>query len=173
MIDMPKLRPVPIKTLGKPLYLQLWTWLTSVRQWEIIENWHYTLPNGTHIIIPTGFVFDGASIPRIMWAILSPTGLLFIQGLVHDFAYRYDYLWEVAKDGKLRRYREGRGQKYWDKLFREVGEAVNGVTYIDRISWLALHLFGFMAWKKNRKCEAAEIMPTIKTPVHPGIFWII
>ena len=56
------------------------------------RDFEYTLPDGREIVIPEGFVFDGASVPRLLWGLLSPTGLLLIGGLVHDFGYRFDLL---------------------------------------------------------------------------------
>ena len=94
------------------------------RLWIIIEDWYFRLPKGTTIIIPTGFTFDGASIPRCLWAFLSPTGLLFRASIIHDFACDYGYLWKImdshedwTHDLKYCYYGAGKEQKFWDKLF--------------------------------------------------------
>lgn len=95
-MDMPKLIPIQIKTRDKPFLIRIWRWITSIRKWELSEDWEYKLPEDEPVIvIPKGFVFDGASIPRPLWGLLSPTGLLLVPGLIHDFAYRYDYLWAL------------------------------------------------------------------------------
>jgi hypothetical protein len=39
------------------------------------------------VYVPKNFVTDGASIPRVFWAILSPFGAYFPAALVHDFLY--------------------------------------------------------------------------------------
>ena len=39
------------------------------------------------VYVPKNFVTDGASIPRMFWAILSPFGAYFPAALVHDFLY--------------------------------------------------------------------------------------
>jgi hypothetical protein len=39
------------------------------------------------ITVPTGFLTDGASIPRIFWSILSPFGQYFPAAIIHDFLY--------------------------------------------------------------------------------------
>lgn len=39
------------------------------------------------IYVPSGFVTDGASIPRIFWNILSPFGPYFKAAVVHDYLY--------------------------------------------------------------------------------------
>ncbi len=59
-----------------------------------------------------------------MSIILSPTGVLFIPGLIHDFAYRYDYLWAVNSKGEPVKYKTNPGQvienAMHSKLFRIV-----------------------------------------------------
>jgi hypothetical protein len=42
------------------------------------------------VVIPTGFLSDGASIPRIFWSIFSPFGLYLKAALIHDFLYSKD-----------------------------------------------------------------------------------
>lgn len=78
MLEMPNLLPIQIPTKGEPLLKQIFIWIFSIRDWKLTDNWFYTLRDGTKIVIPKGFIFNGASIPRPLWAILSPVGLLFI-----------------------------------------------------------------------------------------------
>lgn len=55
-----------------------------------IHEWVY---KGTtyRVIVPEGFITDGASIPRIFWSLagLKPDGLYRAAALVHDFFYQY------------------------------------------------------------------------------------
>ncbi len=159
-IKMPKMRPILIETKNQPIWVRIWRWITSIRKWEIVEDWCYKLPDGPTVVIPKGFVFDGASIPRPLWFLLSPTGLLFIPGLIHDFAYRYDYLWAVDRWGVVYKYKENAGQWYWDGVFRKVGTSVNGMALIDMIGWLTLLLGGWWSWCSNRRRNADEIKPS-------------
>jgi hypothetical protein len=39
------------------------------------------------VIVPAGFVTDGASIPRLFWSLMGPFGLYFEAAIVHDFLY--------------------------------------------------------------------------------------
>jgi len=111
-MKMPKLIPLPIKTKDKNFFAQMLIWITEVRTWEIVEDWEYDLPDGKKVVVPSGFVFDGASIPRPLWVILSPTGLLLIPGLIHDFGYRFDYIWIVGSDGYVYKDNEQFGQTF-------------------------------------------------------------
>ena len=165
-MSMPKLQPVPIKTKNHSVLRRIIIWMTSIRKWEVVEDWYYDLPDGPKVIVPKGFIFDGASIPRPLWFLLSPTGLLLIPGLIHDFAYRYDYLWAIESDensdigGNIYKYKENSGQWYWDGVFRDVGEDVNGMAVIDTLAWAVLFFFGWVSWRLNRNRNADEIKPS-------------
>jgi hypothetical protein len=39
------------------------------------------------ITVPKNFITDGASIPRIFWPIMSPSGEYFEAAIIHDFLY--------------------------------------------------------------------------------------
>ncbi|MCH7962965.1 MAG: DUF1353 domain-containing protein [Bacteroidetes bacterium] len=153
MLELPKLRPIPIRTKNVPPIIALWRWITSIRNWEVLEDWSYVLPDDTKIYIPEGFVFDGASIPRIFWAILSPVGLLLTPGLVHDYAYQHDKLLSLDSEGNRTIYKNKAGRGYWDRLFRDVAIEVNGFKIINNIAWIALVLFGWIDWNVKRRDE--------------------
>jgi hypothetical protein len=150
--EMPVLRPIPIKTKDKHFFIRIFRWITSIRKWKLEEDWYYTLPDGKEIMIPEGFNFDGASVPRPLWGILSPVGLLLIPGLVHDYAYKYKELICIEK-GKRSAYMRGSKRTKWDNLFKRIAVDVNGFALINRVAWLFLILFGWHAWNKQRKLD--------------------
>ena len=160
-MEMPIMKPLAIKTKSESLFVRFKRWVTYIRRWEVAEDWKYKLPGKAelYVVVPESFIFDGASIPKPLWGLLSPTGLLLVPGLIHDFAYRYDYLWAVNDKGEVYKFQEGAGQKYWDRLFKEIGLEVNGMPIIDSLAWFALFLGGKAAWKKNRARNDAEIRP--------------
>jgi len=133
-MNMPKVRPVPIRTKDKGFFRATWTWIRSTRKWEVIEDFYYTLKDGTTVVIPMGFVFDGASIPKVLRGILSPTGLLFIPGLLHDYAYKHNQLLMVGTGKQIKSYMPNAGKMFWDKMFREEATRVNGMG---AITWAA------------------------------------
>lgn len=159
-LEMPVISPLPIKTKRQPFRIQIWRWVTFVRQWELVENWAYEY-KGHRYVIPKGFVFDGASIPKPLWFILSPTGLLLVPGLIHDFGYRYMYLWEVdtASPTGYKKARNCPERGPWDDLFREVSLDVNGTKVISFLALVALKLGGGRAWRQNRERNAEDIYP--------------
>ena len=85
---MPHLKPIPIKTKGKGFWKCIIMWLLSTRNWKITKDWKYRY-NGNEYIVPAGFQFDGASIPKFLRTFFSPVGVLLVGGLVHDYMYKY------------------------------------------------------------------------------------
>jgi len=159
--QMPLLKPIPIPTRNRPIVMRLLVRIFEVRKWELMENWYFTLHGDVQIVINKGFIFDGASIPRPLWAFLSPVGLLLIPGLIHDYGYKYDQLWQVDKYGTITTCFETSKRKLWDDLFRSVGKQVNGFSFIDSIAWTGLRLGGFLAWNKHRKINEIPDKPVL------------
>ena len=158
---MPVLLPLPIPTKNRPFLMRLLVWLFDIRKWQLVENWHFEIEKGPEIVIPKDFKFDGASIPRIFWAILSPVGLLLIPGLIHDYGYRFNLIWQKTATGEIAPYMEDVGQKDWDDLFRRVGVQVNGFAIIDYIAWLGLRIGGCFAWNKHREADQTPVPPEL------------
>lgn len=143
---MPKLRPIPIPTAGKGFWGAIWMWLLGTRHWEVADDWAFEI-NGEGFIIPQGFQFDGASIPKFLHTWLSPTGVLLMGGLVHDYAYKYETL---LRSGQ----KETMGvidQKKADEIFRDINIEQNGFHFLNNLAYWALRIGGFVAWNGHRK----------------------
>lgn len=148
-MNMPSLRPVLIPTKNKSFWRKTWIWLSKSRLWEVTEDYNFILPSGTEIVIPKGFVMDGASIPRPFWFLLSPVGLLLIAGLIHDYGYRYDCLLIRVGD-KLVSYRKGAGKAYWDILFYKINLMVNDIKPVAKVAYWAVKFGGGSSWRNHR-----------------------
>ena len=146
---MPQLRPIAIPTAGKGFWGAVWMWLTGVRTWEVADDWAFKI-NGQWYIIPQGFVFDGASIPKFLHTWLSPTGVLLMGGLVHDYAYKYATLLKSGKKKTMGTIT----QKKADEIFRDINIEQNGFHLLNKLAYWALRIGGFVAWNKNRKVNA-------------------
>jgi hypothetical protein len=147
--DYPILKPLPIKTKGKGFFKMLSMWLFGVRHWEIAKDFEYELRGETYVI-PKGFQFDGASIPKFLHTFLSPVGVLLIGGLVHDYAYKYETLLKKNKKDTMGVI----NQKKADEIFRDVNIEINGFFLMNVLAYWSLRLGGFLAWKKHRKVGA-------------------
>ena len=145
----PVMRPIPIKTKGKGFFKMILMWLLGTRHWEIAEDFECDLL-GEKFVIPAGFKFDGASIPKFLHPFLSPVGVLLIGGLIHDYAYKFETLLRQNKKDTLGVI----SQKRADEIFRDINIGVNGFYLMNYLAYWSLRLGGFVAWNKHRKVNA-------------------
>lgn len=158
-IILPSLSPVPLFSVGASWWECIQSW-PKRRKWRLNKDYCLFIP-GLNIWVkfPIGFVFDGASIPRTLSVFLSPTGILFISALVHDFGYRYNCLLDVGGNVIMKDI----GKENLDIIFRDLAIFINRLKVLDNIAWLAVYLFGKTAWEKCRKKnESIEDLILIK-----------
>ena len=146
---MPTLQPVPIKAKGKGFWKGIAMWLLSTRNWILTEDWKYNI-DGTEYVIPAGFQFDGASIPKFLRTFFSPVGVLLMGGLVHDYAYKYKTLLKKNKKDTM----GVLTQKRADEIFRDINIIVNGFYTMNILAYWSLRIGGFVAWNGHRKRNA-------------------
>lgn len=147
-IDYPEMKPIRIATKGKGFWGAILLWSFGSRHWEIAKDFHYSI-NGKDFIVPKGFKFDGASVPKFLAQFLSPVGVLLIGGLVHDYGYKYETL--LLKNKKTIGIKD---QKWMDETFRDINIEVNGFYLLNYLAYWALRIGGFVAWNKHRKVKA-------------------
>ena len=147
--ELPHLQPLRIPTKDKGFWGAIIMWLLSTRNWEITKDWHYTI-DGENYVIPAGFSFDGASIPKFMRTFFSPVGVLLVGGLVHDYAYKYKKLLKKNKKDTM----GDLTQKRADEIFRDINCNVNGFYTMNYLAYWSLRLGGFVAWNGHRKRNA-------------------
>lgn len=151
--EMPSMIPIKIPTAGKGFWSAIWMWLMTVRTWTIGNDWHFSV-NGENYVIPKGFVFDGASVPKFLASWLSPVGVLLIGGLVHDYIYKYTVLLRKDKQSVT----SVMNQKQADVIFRDINIEQNGFHFLNYLAYWALRIGGFVAWNGHRKrnCDWKE-----------------
>jgi len=147
--QMPILRPIPVTKRGER------------RRYELMQDWKCDLlGRGFTFIIPKGFIFDGASIPRIFWNMLSPSGYLFLAGLLHDFIYKYRFVYvysaiESLDGGEPRIIKDWFNQEEADHRFEALANKIcMGAHNFTKAAYLTLRGFGFVAWKNHREKDA-------------------
>ena len=146
--DYPHMKPIRIATKGKGFWGALLLWVFGTRHWEVAKDFNYSI-NKQNFVIPKGFKFDGASVPKFLAQFLSPVGVLLIGGLIHDYGYKYETL--LLKNGKTIGIRS---QQWMDKTFRDINIEVNGFYFLNYLAYWALRLGGWVAWNKHRKINA-------------------
>ena len=147
--ELPHLQPLLFSTKGKGFFGGILAWLLGTRNWEITKDWHYNI-DGTDYVIPAGFTFDGASIPKFLRTFFSPVGVLLVGGLVHDYAYKYTTLLEKNKKNTM----DKLTQKRADEIFRDININVNGFYVMNHLAYYSLRLGGWVAWRGHRKTNA-------------------
>ena len=147
--ELPHLQPIPIKTKGKGFWKGIIMWLLGTRNWVILKDFKYTM-NDTNYVIPKGFSFDGASIPKFLRTFFSPVGVLLIGGLVHDYMYKYAACKPSTEGAPLMLV----NQKDSDRIFRDINIEVNGFYSMNYLAYWSLRLGGWVAWNGHRKRNA-------------------
>lgn len=147
---MPKVQPIRILINEKNIFKRLYKWLKSRRKWILLEDYYFKINDRITLLIKKGFIFDGASIPRIFWSLLNPMGLYFIPALFHDFAYCYKFIFLIyeRKEKEIVLEKEDA-----DLLLLYVSNLVVSLLTINEVVYLSVKTMGFIAWNKKRKGE--------------------
>jgi len=123
------------------------------RRWWLVEEDYflYVRSLGGYIFIPKGFVLDFASISKLFWPIMSPTGALLVGSIPHDFGYKYGLLLicSTEESSIFREHEVTRGQL--DSILAEVTDITCGVALPGALAKAGLALGGWVAWNKYRK----------------------
>ena len=153
---MPILRQLPRDT-DRPLWRRL-LWWTEPVIYELVEDYIHgtTLWTGERVILflPAGFRADLASTPRVSWLFgYRPDGLLLVPGLFHDWFYRHGFVIDAGVPGRRH---IGHGDKaFGDRLLAHLAHEISGLRLPGLVARVALTLFGWPAWRHNKKYRDA------------------
>lgn len=106
--------------------------------WEVAKPFIYRIGSPISkelIIVSKGFITDFASIPKIFWSILHPTGKYGKAAVLHDFLY---------KTGIFSREKS-------DKIFLEAMGVLKVGWFVKHLIYGFVRLFGQKRWDKCRK----------------------
>lgn len=152
--QLPLMRPMPLLIPEPVKWWNIWGGFKNMqvraqpRSWKIEEDYILDLPWIEGIIcIPKGFIFDGASVPRVLWPFMAPTGIMFIAGLYHDVGYRYNHWFDENYNPVY----VDAGRRFFDSEFEKIGSYVNDATFTPNVAWGGLWAFGFFAWNTRQK----------------------
>jgi len=147
----PITRAIPEPRKEVPLYKRLLKFGMYRRKFEIMEDYILWIPwEASYLFIPKGFIFDGASVPKILNGLYSPTGVLLGGAGPHDFGYRYKALLFVnVITGDL--YIDNRTKAELDNTFQSLCERESGMVIASGAATLMLSICGFIGWRQNKK----------------------
>jgi len=108
-------------------------------KWQLTEEFHFYFDeNGkrTNITVIEGFITDFASVPRVLWSILPPTGRYTKAAVLHD------YLYSNASHLDLNR-------KQCDKMFLQAMEILGVKKWVRNTIYRAVRIFGKNYFRKD------------------------
>lgn len=147
--SMPLVRPLTLEYLKKGRLQRFFCWLTYRRKWRLEEDFHFFCPVVNRwAVVPKGFEFDFASVPKAFHWLLSPTGLLLMASIPHDYLYRYGGLMvkETCQSTIGTEFLACTRQQS-DLIFLKLGASHLGGSKTHRLAWFILRLFGWCNWK--------------------------
>ena len=103
------------------------------------------------IFIPKNFIFDGASVPKILNSVYNPNGILLLGAGPHDFGYRYKGLLHADYRGYLKFVPYNKDEL--DNIFNHLCSYESGMSKASKIAQIVLSAIGFLGWKSNRKAN--------------------
>lgn len=101
--------------------------------------------------VPAGFLFDGASIPRLARIWLGPWSLGLGPPLIHDHGYRYRGVMpagthEVVRDGRWQVNRDPWSRSGLDRLMARMMREKGVPKFRRRMAYRAIRLGGWYPW---------------------------
>lgn len=85
------------------------------------------------ILVPQGFITNGASVPPLIRKVVSPTGAMFRAAVVHDYLY----------------YSQIRTRRDSDKIFSAIVFDDTGSKILSLTAYMGLRCFGRKFWKNG------------------------
>lgn len=121
--------------------------------WRVTQGFRYYIgskDSGRYVDVPTGFLTDGASIPRVFWSILPPWGEYGQAAALHD------YLCERMECIVL----DSSGKPTWEKLTRKE---------VDEILYEAMDVLNVTPWKRTVIKSGVDLYRLTRNPTRPTI----
>lgn len=124
------------------VYEALETRYIDERRWRLLEPFDFASETIERIVsVPSGFETDFASIPRVFWAILPPTGDYGKAAVLHDWLYRTQGRATRAEaDGVLMEAMIALGVGWWTRTIIYRGVRLGGAASYHGSAFVALVL---------------------------------
>ncbi len=152
-IHFPTVQAIYKKPPKRTWYQKILKFLTYRRWFEVQNDYVLWIPLlDSYIFIPASFVFDGASVPKVLNGLFNTNGILLLGALPHDFGYRYNGLLRIAEEtGSL--YFKKFSKNELDRIFGNLCAWESEFPKASFVAEKTLSLFGFLGWKENRNAN--------------------
>ena len=119
---------------------------------ELVKDYEYRWKHkGKYmlLVVPEGFRFDGASVPRALWSVIgiSPRGLVEPAACCHDWLYHNNGYVTTVVNGEFIYNRWTR--KEADKLFARIMRELGMNKFRRRAAYYAVRVFGKKYWEDD------------------------
>lgn len=109
--------------------------------WRLNYTYYYAdVERDEVIVIPAGFEFDLATIPRPIWWLIAPFDLSIVAPLVHDFQYYHKGITPTLSGHVTYSRRES------DRLFNRIMKDESVPMWRRRLAYSAVRAFGWAFW---------------------------
>lgn len=146
----------------KNFFKRIISFVTYRRKFQIMKDYCLWVPSiATWIFIPKGFIFDGASVPKILNNIYSPTGMLLLGAAPHDLGYRYKGLLQIDYKGYI--FFVSYTKKELDEIFNSLCAYESEMKVASNIATFTLSIAGYLGWAENRRnnCILQDDFPEV------------
>ena len=128
-----------MSSFTRPLVLEVTQ--KDKRPFRVVERFGYIVEKtGSSVVVPAGFLTDGATVPFPLNAIVPAWGRHGKAAVVHDYMYRSgDYSREFA-----------------DYVFLEAMGVLGVPKWRKWLMYLAVRMFGWIVWNRLRKNETRK-----------------
>lgn len=103
---------------------------------ELLAPLTYEWTDGTIYKVPKGFKTDFASIPRLLWSIIKPTGKWSNASVLHD--YLYDNGYKIGVD-----------RRKADKIFYDAMIDSHVANITANIMWFCVRAFAYFHYRRK------------------------
>ena len=115
-----RLARAPVRIAASSLPPPVVTYLVAERAW-VLEQAYLYQDGATRILVPAGFQFDLASVPRLLWSVIAPFELSIAAPLLHDFLYRYRGRPPAGSVVPPREYSRAQTDRLFERIMGEEG----------------------------------------------------
>jgi hypothetical protein len=140
-----------IETKRLSFFKRVLRFFTFVRRFEIMKDyllWYEDLK--MYILLPASFIYDGASVPKILGTIYSSVGVLYVGSGPHDLGYRYGGLFLVDPESGEVSFKE-MSKRELDLIFDNLCAEETGMRIASGLARNTLSFFGLFTWRSMRK----------------------
>lgn len=117
----------------------------NINEYMLLESLQVILSNGDIILIPSGFVWDLASVPRWLWSLIPPDNDAELAFLIHDYLYT-----ESKRLGYSQKFCDNE-MKIWSKELNGTKKLFSARNFDNQTRYIAIRLFGKKVFNKNLK----------------------